>query len=82
MPEVREEDEREQMPNPLKNVSPAVPKNDSELKELVGDLNRMGCDGLPRKPWNLGNEVTLRELVRERESGVSDASAGSEEVDI
>jgi hypothetical protein len=43
MPKVREEDEREQVPIPLKNVSPAVPKNDSELKELVEVLR---ADGL------------------------------------
>jgi hypothetical protein len=50
MPEVWEEDEREQVPIPLKNVAPAVPKNDSELKELVEDLARMGCEGLLGKP--------------------------------
>jgi hypothetical protein len=66
MPEVREEDEREQVPIPLKNVSPAVPKNDFELKELVEELRRMGCDGLLRKPWNLRSEATLREFRYER----------------
>jgi hypothetical protein len=46
MPEVREEDEREEMPIPLKNVSPAVPEKESELEELIDDLRRMGCEGL------------------------------------
>jgi hypothetical protein len=58
MPEVREEDEREQVPIPL--------KNDSELKELVEDLHRMGCDGLLGKPWNLRSEATLGEFMYER----------------
>jgi hypothetical protein len=66
MPEVREEDEREHVPIPLKNVSPVVPKNDSELKELVEELRRMGCDGLLGKPWNLRSEATLREFRYER----------------
>jgi hypothetical protein len=50
MPEAWEEDEVEQVPIPLKNVSPAIPKNDLELKELVEDLTRMGCEGLLSKP--------------------------------
>jgi hypothetical protein len=50
MPEVREEDEKEQGPIPLKNVSLAVPKSDSKLKEFVEDLTRMGCEGLLSKP--------------------------------
>jgi hypothetical protein len=50
MPEVRGEDEREEMPIPLKNVSPAVPTDESELEELIKDLRRMGCDGLLGKP--------------------------------
>jgi hypothetical protein len=66
MLEVREEDEREQVPIPLKNVSPAVPKDDSELKKLVEDLRRMGCDGLLGKSWNLKSEATLREFKYER----------------
>jgi hypothetical protein len=66
MPEVREEDEREQMPIPLKNVSPAVPKDESKLEELIEDLRRMGCDGLLGKPWNLRSESTLREFKYER----------------
>jgi hypothetical protein len=66
MPEAWEEDEMELNPIPLKNVSPAVPKNDSKLKEFVEDLTRMGCDGLLSKPWNLGSDATLREFLFER----------------
>jgi hypothetical protein len=55
-----------QVPIPLKNVSPAIPKNDSKLKELVEDLRRMDCDGLFGKPWNLRSEATLREFMYER----------------
>jgi hypothetical protein len=44
MPEARDEDKMEQIPIPLKNVSPAIPKSESELKELVEDLSRMGCE--------------------------------------
>jgi hypothetical protein len=63
MPKAREEDEVEQVPIPLKNVSPTILKNDSELKELVEDRTRMGCEGLLSKPWNLRSEVTLREFL-------------------
>ena len=49
MPEAQEEDEIEQVPIPLKNVSPAIPKNESELKDLIEDLTRMGCEGLLAK---------------------------------
>ena len=50
MPEAREEDEIEQVLISLKNVSPAIPKNELELKELIEDLTRMGCEGLVAKP--------------------------------
>jgi hypothetical protein len=50
MPEAQEEDEVEQAPIPLKNVSPAIPKSESELKELIEDLTRMGYKGLLAKP--------------------------------
>ena len=43
MPEVREENKLELVPIPLKNVTPAIPKKESEMKELVEDLTRMGC---------------------------------------
>jgi len=66
MPEVREEDERDEMPIPLKNVSPAVPEKESELEELIDDLRRMGCEGLLQKPWNVRSESTLREFKYER----------------
>ena len=66
MPEEREGDEREQVPIPLKNVSPAIPKRKSELKELIEDFSRMGCEGLLAKPWNLKAESTLREFMFER----------------
>jgi hypothetical protein len=38
MPEAREEDEVEQVPIPLKNMSHAIPKSESELKVLIEDL--------------------------------------------
>jgi hypothetical protein len=41
-------------------------KNDSELKELVENLTRMGSEGLLSKPWNLRSEATLRESLFER----------------
>ena len=66
MPEAREEDEIEQVSIPLKNVSPAIPKKESELKELIEDLSRMGCEGLLAKPWNLWAEAPfLRISIRE-----------------
>ena len=64
MPEVREEDEL--VPIPLRNVVPAVVKLESELKELIEDLTRMGCKGLLAKPWNLRNKAMLREFLFER----------------
>ena len=66
MPEAREEDEIEQVPIPLKNVSHAIPKSEAELKELIKDLTRMGCEGLLSKPWSLRSEATLREFLFER----------------
>jgi hypothetical protein len=66
MPEVREEDEREEMPIPLRIVSPAVPEKESELEELIDDLRWMGCEGLLQKPWNVRSESTLREFKYER----------------
>ena len=65
MPEAREEGEIEQVPIPLKNVSPAIPKV-SELKELIEDISQMGCEGLLAKTWNLQAEATLREFLFER----------------
>ena len=53
MPEAQEEDEEEQVPIPIKNVSLAIPKRKSKLKELIEDISRMGCEGLLAKPWNL-----------------------------
>ena len=66
MPETQEEDEREHVPIPVKPVLPATPRRDSELKELIEDLSRMGCEGLLAKPWNLRAEATLREFLFER----------------
>jgi hypothetical protein len=68
MPEAREEDEVEQAPIPLKNVSPAIPKSESELKELIEDLTRMGYKGLLTKPWNPQSEVISREFLFEGEN--------------
>ena len=62
MSEVREDD----VPNPLKNVVPAVPKREFELKELIEDLTHMGCEGLLAKPWNLRSKAILREFLSER----------------
>ena len=59
MPEAQKEDEIEQVPIPLKNVPVAILKKESELKELIEDLSRMGCEGLLAKAWNLRDEVTL-----------------------
>jgi hypothetical protein len=78
MLEVREEDELELVPIPLKNVTPTIPKKESEMKELVEDLTRMGCEGLLAKPWNLRNEAVLKEfLFKERESMGEDDVARS-----
>ena len=71
MLEVREEDEIEQVPIPLKNVSPVISKNEAELKELIEDLTWMACEGLLSKPWSLHSEATLKELyLREGTSGL------------
>ena len=66
MPKTREEDKVEQVSIPLKNVSHVIPKSEAELKELIEDLTRMGCEGLLAKPWNLQSEATLRDLMFER----------------
>ena len=66
MPKAREEDKIEQVHIPLKNVSPAILKNEVELKELIEDLTRMGYEGLLSKPWSLRSEATLEEILFER----------------
>ena len=48
MPEVREDDDF--VPIPLKNVAPAIPKWEPEMRELIEDLTQMGCEGLLAKP--------------------------------
>ena len=48
MMKVREEDELVRIP--LRNVVPAIPKWESEMRELVEDLTQMGCEGLLAKP--------------------------------
>ena len=63
MLEARKEDEIEQIPIPLKNVSPAILKNESKLKVLIEDLTWMGCEGPLAKPWSLQSEATLREFL-------------------
>jgi hypothetical protein len=63
MPEAQEEDKIEQVPIPLRNVSHAIPKSESELKWLREDLAQMGCEGLLAKLWNLRSEATLREFL-------------------
>ena len=50
MPEAREVDEVEHVPISLRNVAPAIPKSEAELKELIEDLTRMGCEGLLATP--------------------------------
>ena len=47
-------------------VSPTIPKNKSELKELIEDLTRVGCEVLFAKLWNLQSAVTLKEFLSER----------------
>ena len=47
-------------------MSPAIPKSEAELKELIEDLTRMGCKGLLAKPWSLQSKATLREFLFER----------------
>ena len=64
MPEVSEDDDLVSIP--LKNVAPAIPKWESEMRELIEDLTRMGCKGLLAKPWNLRSEAMLREFLSER----------------
>ena len=66
MPEGREENDFEQVPIPLKNISLAIPKKESELKELIEDLTQMGCEGFLAKPWYLWSETTLRVFLLER----------------
>ena len=54
------------VPIPLKNVAPAISKRESELKELIEDLTRMGCEGLLVKPWNMRSEAILKEFLSKR----------------
>ena len=46
MPEVNEEDKLKFVPVPLKSATPAIPKKESKMKELVEDLTRMDSEGL------------------------------------
>ena len=66
MPKAREEDKIKQVPISLKNVSPTISKTVAELKELIEDLTRMGCEGILSKPWSLRSEGMLREFLFER----------------
>jgi hypothetical protein len=66
MPEVREEDMREAIPIPMKPLVPAIPKDDEELQELGEDLRRMGCEGLLGQPWNVQEDLVLREFKFDR----------------
>ena len=53
MPEAQENDEFEQVPIQLENVSPTISKKEWELEGLIEDLIQMGCEGFLMKPWNL-----------------------------
>ena len=79
MLEVRKEDEL--VPIPLRNIVPTIPNRKSEMRELIEDLTRMGCEGLLAKPWNLQNEAMLREFLFVRESVGEDNEAGTRIVD-
>ena len=50
MSKAQEEDEMEHVPIPFENVSPAIPKKELKLKELIKDLSQMGCKGFFAKP--------------------------------
>ena len=49
----------------LRNVVPAIPKRESEMRELAEHLSRLGCGGFFTKPQNLRNEAVLREFLFE-----------------
>jgi hypothetical protein len=68
MPEIKEEDEVGLVMIPLKNVIPTIPKKEFEMKELVEDLTRMGCEGMLAKPWNVRNEAVFRGFLFTRGS--------------
>ena len=53
MPEAREDDMRELIPNLMKALIPPIPTDDEGLQELAEDLQIMGCEGLLAKPWNI-----------------------------
>ena len=65
MPEVNEEDKLKFVPVPLKSATPAIPKKESKMKELVEDLTRMDSEGLLSIPWNMRSKAILREFLFE-----------------
>ena len=51
----------------LRNVLPAIPKEEEEREMLRSDLFGIGCARLLERPWNLKNEEFIRQLVMIRE---------------
>ena len=47
----------------LRSVVPAIPKEPGERAYLEEDLTRIGCIGLPSKPWMVKDEEMVRELT-------------------
>ena len=47
----------------LKNVQPAIPDSEEARKELIIDLEGMGCSGLIRLPWCLRDKAMVAELI-------------------
>ena len=81
MPEAREEDEREQIPISVKPASLATPKRDSELKELIEDLSRMGWGVTRQTLESSGGGHIAGFSVWEGKSVDPDNEAGAEEMD-
>ena len=56
----------------LRNVTPSIPENPIEFKELKQDLVQMRCVGLLERPWALKREELVREMVQPERPNIFD----------
>jgi hypothetical protein len=47
----------------LRKIVPEVPRDEAERRELLEDLQVMGCSGFLEKPWGFKDDRIVRELL-------------------
>ena len=48
----------------LQTVTPSIPRDLAEKKQLKADLRKMGCEGLIAQPWTLKSRDMVQEFLR------------------